>query len=64
MPRKKRDGMTMINLHIYDRNLLNIMARAKNETRSQFVSRLLHREAREQGRNPPKPNYPPTNSKK
>ena len=64
MPNKRRDGMVQINLHIYDRNLLDNLAKAQNETRPQFISRLLHREAMERGLSPAKPTYPPAPTKK
>ena len=60
----RRDGAVTINLHLYDRNLMNNMAKATNDTRSQLISRLLHREARERGLNPPRPQYPSASVKK
>lgn len=62
--KRKRDGAVTINLHLYDRNLMNNMAKAKKETRSELISRLLHREARERGLNPQPTFYPSASVKK
>lgn len=65
MPNSPRDGITMLNLHSHDRNLLNNMAKASGETRPQFISRLLQREARERGLSPAAvPSYPNANKPK
>ncbi|MCP9481671.1 hypothetical protein NNA36_06810 [Shimia sp. CNT1-13L.2] len=64
MAKNRRSGMVQINLHNYDRNLMDSMAQASNETRPQIISRLLHREALERGLKPKKPDYPSAPVKK